>query len=95
MRFLLAILAVIPAWRAQPFTKGQKALSAIAVVIVLLMVLNPDVAAFGFLLDAAVLDVFILLLTIQLQLYKDQLFALIAATRSHMKKRFKPRNGGA
>lgn len=62
---------------------------AIAVVIFLLMALISDVAVFGFLLDAAFLDVFILLLTIQLQLFGDQLSALAASTLGRVKRLFK------
>ena len=46
---------------------GQKLLAGIAVCLAVVILMNPEIAALGLLMDAAVLDLFALLISLQLQ----------------------------
>lgn len=76
----------LPTGKGQ-FTWWQKALGILAVVLLILVLKNPEAAAFTFLLDAALLDVFILLVSVQLRFFGLGLYGLWFALKARFSDR--------
>ena len=64
-------------------------LGAVAMVALIMLVVNPELAALGFLFDPIVLDVAIMLLGTQLLLFHGQIRAFSTATCSNVVRRLK------
>jgi hypothetical protein len=62
-------------------------LGVVVVVIVTILVLNPELAFLGFLLDPVMLDVAILLFGTQLLLLNDQIRTFLVTTYSRIARR--------
>jgi hypothetical protein len=78
LRILLLALAIIAcafAWgrtkRAgfRSLTGSQKVFAVIAVLLAILIVINPEIAAFGLLGDSAFFDLLVLALSLQMQVF--------------------------
>jgi hypothetical protein len=80
-----AFSAVISAWKRKRLSRGQKVLAGIAILLALLMSFNPEIAAFGFFFDAALLDVLILLIGIQLQLFGLQISVIASSALAKLR----------
>ena len=75
--------------RTMKLSWWQKALVLSALVLLVLLLKNPEAAAFTFLADAALLDVFVLLLSIQLQLFGLSLFGFWFALKARFSSKSK------
>jgi xanthine/uracil permease len=64
-------------------------LGAVAMVALIMLVVNPELAALGFLFDPIVLDVAIMLLGTQLLLFNGQIRAFSTVTCSNVVRRLK------
>jgi hypothetical protein len=62
-------------------------LGVVVAVVVTILVLNPELAFLGFLLDPLILDVAILLLGTQLLLFNRQITAFLVATYTGITRR--------
>ena len=64
-------------------------LGVVATVALVILVVNPELAALGFLFDPIVLDVAIVFLGTQVLLFNGQIRAFVTATRSSIVRRLK------
>ena len=68
----------------QRLTWSQKLFGAVAVILVVLIVINPEFLAFGFLGDAAFVDLLVLLMSLQLQMVGTQARSCVSAVFSRI-----------
>ena len=65
---------------------GQKVLAGVGVVLAVVILLNPEVAALGLLMDAAFVDLLALLISLQLQQWGVQVSLLVRGIGSAMRR---------